>query len=115
MYAIAELELKVKKDKIKELREIIEEVRNRMDLKVEFPEWYIEYIRLGNDRYIEYEDYYQKWYDIDKFLKWLLPYLENGSYVILDWEDGDLKKYEVIDNKLYRSEASLTFSDMNEV
>ena len=89
-YENATFDFKIKKNKQKQLLKKIKEMSKDNPLK----QWWFNENFNGIDKYdyLDYRNYYQRWYYEEDFLKFIKDYAEEGYLTFLG-EDSEISKY----------------------
>ena len=92
MYSVMELSGKIKKGKEKELKEAVKKLLKQENAP-DFVRYFLEDMKISNG-YIEWDDYYQRWYYEDEFVKFIAPFLEPQD-IIFYADDGIVWGYRI--------------------
>lgn len=112
-YSLMELDGRIKENKVEELKKEIKKIEKLPDeKKPDFYHYFLVDMKIekaeNNVFYrIKWDDYYQKWYDDAKFVKFVAPFL-TAQDIIFKGEDGETWGYRITeDGKIIILEAVL--------
>jgi len=98
MYSTLELMGKVKKDKVEELKQAIKKLLEGKREEFDFVHYFLEDMKITQDSegnwWIEWDDYYRKWYDADNFVKFIAPFLEPQDIILYE-DSNDVWGYRI--------------------
>ena len=101
-YSSADFDFRINKNQVEDLRKEIKKMRLSEDKRPCFSN-FLEDVKISDDGYLDYGDYYQKWYDDEDFVRFIRDYATNGTLKFCG-EDSSEWGYEFSDGKVYRLE-----------
>jgi len=98
MYSTLEMMGKVKKDKVEELKQGVKKLLESKKHDFDFVHYFLEDMKITQDSegnwWIEWDDYYRKWYDADNFVKFIAPFLEPQDIILYE-DSNDVWGYRI--------------------
>jgi len=91
-YSVAVFDFRLKPECIKQVREALkkwkQELQSNSNNSFNFRDYFFTDLKIDNEGYFNYGDYYQKWYDSEDFALWLADKVERGR-LTFDGESGE--------------------------